>query len=183
MVIGTEIDNIADSPQFHAMLEKFKTVFNGTTIYAASFDHFLNTNIWKYVDLIGINTYYNMCNNDDSTLLELQESWNYWLTIIDNFSTGWKKPVIITEIGFYSRNGCAINPGDFSRGGEICYKNQAKAYEAVLSQTGYINNIKGIFWWQWELNNQWTSDSADYTPENKPAQEILQKYWYENNND
>jgi hypothetical protein len=183
IVIGTEINLIADSPQFRAMLQKFRSIYNGTTIYAASFDHFLQTNIWNFIDIIGINTYYNLCNNNDCTLPELMESWNYWLTIIDNFSTGWNKPLIITEIGFYSREGSAINPGDFSRGGKISYENQAKAYEAVLSQTGHINNIKGIFWWQWELNNEWANDSADYTPENKPAQEIIRKYWYEDNED
>lgn len=177
-VIGTEIDKIADSKVFRSMIRNtVRQNFNGELLYASSFDHFISTAIWDDVDAIGVNAYLNLCRRDDCSLAELTESWNYWLNIIDRISISKGKPVYITEIGYYSRYGCAINPGDWQRRSEINLSEQAQAYEALLCQAYAFTNIKGIFWWQWELNNPWRSDSADYTPNGKPAEDVLRKYW------
>ncbi len=179
LVIGTEIDNIADSPLFYKLIQEIRNIYPGVIIYSSSFDHFLKTDIWQHVDVIGINTYYNLCNNDNCSKSELAESWNYWLTHINNFASEKGKPVFITECGFYSREGCAINPGDWSRGGNISQREQAKSYEALLCQAAAFTNIKGIFFWQWELNNPWNDSSRDYTPEGKEAEQIIRKYWHD----
>jgi len=177
-VIGTEIDNIADSKEFHSMISNvIRHRYKGEILYAASFDHFLSSSIWSVVDAIGVNAYFNLCQRDDCLQSELVESWNYWLNTIDRISISKSKPVFITEIGYYSREGCAINPGDWNRGGNINCDEQAQAYEALLCQAYEFSNIKGIFWWQWELNNPWENDSSDYTPNNKPAEQILSKFW------
>ncbi len=178
IVIGTEIDNVADSKDFHSLIRNtLRHNYNGEFLYASSFDHFLSSSIWSVVDAIGVNAYFNLCQRDDCLQVELVESWNYWLNIIDRISIAKSKPVFITEIGYYSREGCAINPGDWSREGEINFHEQEQAYEALLCQAYKFSNIKGIFWWQWELNNTWGNDSSDYTPNNKPAEQILTKYW------
>jgi hypothetical protein len=178
IVIGTEINNIADCKEFHALIrDTLRHNYNGELLYASSFDHFLSSSIWSEVDAIGVNAYFNLCQRDDCLQADLVQSWNYWLNIIDRISISKKKPVFITEIGYYSRDGCAINPGDWSKGGHINFDEQAQAYEALLCQAYAFNNIKGIFWWQWELNNLWENDSSDYTPNNKPAEQILRKFW------
>lgn len=179
LVIGTEIDNIAYSPLFLRLIQEIRNNYQGALIYSSSFDHFLKTDIWQHVDIIGINAYYNLCNNNNCTESELTESWNYWLTHINNFASGKGKPVFITECGFYSREGCAINPGDWSRGGSISQREQAKSYEALLCQAEAFTNIKGIFFWHWELNNPWNDSSNDYTPEGKEAEQIIRKYWHD----
>ena len=177
-VIGTELDKVADSERIHKFIDKdVRTIYDGQLIYSSSFDHYLSTSIWKHVDIIGINTYFNLCRSNHCTPSELTESWNYWLDHLNSFSTSKGKPVYITEIGYYSREGCAINPGDWSIGGAINYKEQAKSYESFLCQYSEFTNIQGAFWWQWELNNPWDNDSADYTPHNKPAEEIIRRYW------
>ncbi len=178
IVVGTELDGVAGSPYFSAFIsDDIRATFTGEVIYASSFDNFLACGIWDCVDIIGVNTYFNLCRNDHCPEAELTESWSYWLNLLDRFSIAKGKPICITEVGFYSRLGCAINPGDWSRGGEISFDEQAKAYESLLCQSTNFRNIHGIFWWQWELNNQWNSDSADYTPHGKPAELIIKKYW------
>lgn len=179
LVIATEIDNIADSPLFVSLIQEIRSIYQGAIIYAASFDHFLKTGIWQHVDIIGINAYYNLCNNNYCTESELAESWNYWLSHIDNFASAKGKPVFITECGFYSREGCAVNPGDWTRGGPISLREQAKSYESLLCQAAAFSNVKGIFFWQWELNNPWNDSSGDYTPEDKEAEQVIRKYWYD----
>lgn len=177
IVIGTEIDKIADSPGFIEMIEQIRLIYKGSLIYSASFDHFLSADLWQHIDIIGINAYYNLCNNQHCTKSELTESWNYWLTIINNFASGKGKPVFITECGFYSREGCGINPGNWSSGGDASPDEQANSYEALLCQAAAFTNIKGIFWWQWELNNPWNDNTSDYTPKDKPAEDVIKKYW------
>jgi hypothetical protein len=178
LVVGTELDGVAETPQFRTLLrDELRTSFRGELWYAASFDHFLSCSLWPVVDAIGVNAYFNLCRRDDCSPQELMESWNYWLNTLERFSRAHAKAVYITEIGYYSRAGCAINPGDWSTGGGIDVDEQAQAYEALLSQAHAFSAIKGIFWWQWELNNPWESDSADYTPQDKPAQDVLARYW------
>jgi hypothetical protein len=178
LVVGTELDVVAETPQFQALLrDEIRPAFDGQLWYAASFDHFLSCSVWPVVDAIGVNGYFNLCQRDDCSQGELLESWNYWLNTLERFSHAHAKPVYITEIGYYSRAGCAINPGDWSRGGAVDFAEQAQAYEALLSQAHAFGSIKGIFWWQWELNNPWGNNRADYTPQDKPAQDVLARYW------
>jgi hypothetical protein len=177
-VVGTELDGVADLSEFHNLISNnIREAFDGQILYAASFDHCIASSIWEVVDAIGVNAYFNLCKSDDCTEYALTRSWNYWLNVLDRMAISHGKPLFITEIGYYSRKGCAINPGDWRRGGEIDFGQQARAYEALLCQAGGFENVQGISWWQWELNNAWGSDSADYTPEGKPAQDVIRKYW------
>ncbi len=178
LVVGTELDHIVDLPGFRdRVIRKIRNVYGGELIYAASFDHFLSTKVWDHVDAIGVNAYFNLCKAQSCSQPEMVESWNHWLNCLDRFSLSKGKPVYITEVGYYSREGCAINPGDWARESDICFQEQAKAYEALLCQAGGFDSVRGVFWWQWELNNGWYNDSADYTPNDKPAEAIIEKYW------
>ncbi len=176
LVIGTELDNIAENPLFISMIDTLRTVFSGKLTYASSYNHFLELRIWSKLDYIGVNCWLNLDNGSASDE-QIFQSWNYWLNLLEQFSIYQKKPVLITETGFRSMDGTAQNPGDWSYTGQINLQLQACCYESLLSQVSSFPKINGVFWWQWELGNVGGPLNGDYTPHGKPAEEVIKKYW------
>jgi len=176
-VAGTELDNVSENSDFYRFLDSLKNVSTIPILYACSYNHIFETNIWKHVDMLGVNTYYNLDNNLPPSEMAIRETWNFWLDKLDQESELHNVPVVITEAGFMSRSTAAVNPGDFS-GAPVCDTTVQKiCYEALLSQACFFKSIKGIYFWQWELGEKGKSDSCDYTPANKPAEAIIKEYW------
>jgi hypothetical protein len=176
-VVGTELDNVADKTEFISIVQEIKSKFNGTLLYAASYDHFIGSKIWDFVDEIGVNAYFNLDNTDVHSINTMMDSWNYWLNLLSRFAISKNKPLIITEAGYLSREGAAKNPGSWERMGPPNLQEQADCYEALLSQAGLFKDIHGIFFWQWELGGIGGINNSDYTPNGKPAEDIIKKYW------
>ena len=177
LVVGTELDAIADTPVFSRIIQHVRKRYSGELIYAASYDHFLATSIWNDVDKIGIDAYFNLCSEAPCNMSVLVENWSKWLNIMSDFSLSKGKRIILTEIGFNSTTRCTENPGNWSLSNILDLDEQAKAYESVFLQTGYYSQIEGMFWWQWELNDVGGVSNKDYTPKGKPAENIIAKYW------
>lgn len=176
-VAGTELDNVSEKPEFFSFLDSLRYVSSTPILYACSYNHFFETKIWKHVDMLGVNTYYNLDNNTLPSEMAIRESWNFWLNKLDQESVVHGVPVVITEAGFMSRSNSAVNPGDFS-GKPVCNQTvQKHCYEALLSQTCFFTSIRGIYFWQWELGQKGRTDSCDYTPRNKLAEDIVKEYW------
>jgi len=146
-------------------------------IFAGSYNHFINTRLWNHIDIMGINAYFNLDNAEPPSPFVINETWNYWLNLIDRYSHTHDKPVMITEAGYMSRPDAARNSGDFSGTQVSDMTVQAQCYEALLSQAGNFSSIKGLFFWQWELGEKGRTDTSDYTPRGKTAEEIVRKYW------
>lgn len=182
-VIATELDNVVEHDLFVAFCDSIRSSSDISIIYASSFNHFVSTKLWQHVDAMGINAYFNLDNSLPPSPSTMHETWNYWLNLISQYSSIKGKPVIITEVGYLSRSTAAKNPGDFSgdfSGDTIDGLNvQKECYEALLSQAGRFDNVKGIVFWQWELGKNDKREKFDFTPRGKPAEVVIQKYWAE----
>jgi hypothetical protein len=176
-VIGTELDNVSETNEFIGIVAKARTMYTGKILYAASYDHFVNARIWRYVDALGVDAYFNLDNASDYSMNTIMETWNYWLTIISDVASNYNKPVFITEVGYVSREGVTKNPGSWEYSASYNGKVQADCYKALLSQAGRFKKITGIFWWQWELGGVGGEGNIDYTPRGKPAEQVLKEYW------
>lgn len=176
-VAGTELDNVSENSGFLTFLDSLRSVSTIPILYSCSYNQIFKTKLWKHVDLLGVNTYYNLDNNIPPSEMMIRETWNFWLNKLHEESTLHNVPIVLTETGFMSRSTAAINPGDFS-GKPLCDQNVQKiCYEALLSQACLFKSIKGIYFWQWELGEKGKSDSCDYTPRNKPAEYVVKNYW------
>jgi hypothetical protein len=176
-VIGTELDIVSETDEFKHIIEEIRKVYKGTLIYASSWDHHVNARVWKYVDVIGVNAWFNLDNSDRYSMNVLMDSWNYRLNELTEVAINFDKKIIITEAGYFSSNGTAKNPGAWENRSGINLDEQKDCYEALLSQACHFEKITGIFWWQWELGKIGGSNNSDYTPRDKPAEQVLEKYW------
>jgi hypothetical protein len=176
-VIGTELDHVSETDEFAAIIAKARTIYNGQILYAASYDHFIDAKIWRHVDAIGVDAYFNLDDAQEHSMNALMESWNYWLNLISEVASNYDKPVIITEVGYCSRDGAASNPGSWETSANYNGKIQADCYKALLSQACSFKKITGIFLWQLELGGAGGADNCDYTPRDKPAEQVIKDYW------
>jgi hypothetical protein len=176
-VIATELDNVVENSHFVTFCDSIRQADSVTIIISLSYNHFASSKIYKHADIIGINAYFNLDNSQTPLESLLYETWNYWLNTITQLSEIHGKPVILSEVGFMSRSNAAQNPGDFSGNFAVDYNVQDMCYRSLLSQACKFNSVKEIFFWQWELGTSQNNKAGDYTPEGKPAENTIKRYW------
>ncbi|MBN1981044.1 MAG: hypothetical protein JW795_05910 [Chitinivibrionales bacterium] len=180
LVVGTELDAVADKEVFRHIVRAIRGSFAGELVYSSSYDFFIASSLWDMVDYIGVNAYFCLSNSDDPAFSTLLTQWNSRLKLLSAFSQRQGKPVIITEVGYCSKDGCFKNPGDWTIPKQVNMAHQAACYEALLTQALYFPSIQGIFWWHWRLHNNQGKDMShdlDYTPQGKPAEQVIRTYW------
>ena len=174
----------------------------------------LEKNDWiaNHLDASGnpVGSYYDLDNRGelDDPVPTVKEIERAWVDFVDrawrrhNYKKkleAWQKtigkPVIFTELGWYSKKGVATEPWNYYRESGIDRKKnpdqwkkyreqsleeQANLYQAFLNVWNGNPAIGGFLFWEWELGDGGFDDGR-YTPKNKPAGEILRKYFAEVN--
>lgn len=179
LCFGTELGNAVEKrPQYWLQLiKKIRTIYSGKLTYAANWDDFEKVPFWNQLDFIGIDAYFPLSNSETPTVNELKESWKKPINKMQLLYNKVKKPIIFTEFGYRNSNNCAKEP--WTEENQI--KNnqaQANAYEALFVALSNKSWFKGGFAWKWYADDYYkTHDKIDYTPQGKPALDIL-KNWY-----
>jgi hypothetical protein len=101
---------------------------------------------------------------------------------LHSLSEQYGKPVLMTEMGYRSIDGTAIQPGSWTINGTPDPAAQADAYKAFFqvwtAQGG--SWMQGVELWQWDLNNQYTS--TGYSVMGKPAEAVVSQYFHGDGN-
>jgi hypothetical protein len=138
---------------------------------------------WDAVDFIGVSAYYKLTNKKNPTMAELKAAWtiNGHITLLENLSKKFNKPIIFTEIGYESRDGTNIQPAHGAlTEATLDLQEQADCYQAAIEVMFEKSWFKGMFWFQWFSNLQSpgaSSTGTTFSPWNKPAGEVLKKYY------
>jgi arabinogalactan endo-1,4-beta-galactosidase len=138
---------------------------------------------WDAVDYIGVGGYYPLTNKNAPTVEELKTAWveKGYIDELENLSKKFNKPVIISEIGYESKDGANKIPAYFNLTAPIDLQEQADCYQAAFEVLWGKPWLKGIFWFQWFSNpkprEQGGLNSVNCTPEGKPAEEVLKKFY------
>jgi hypothetical protein len=89
-----------------------------------------------------------------------------------------KKPIIFPEIGYKSSTASADQPWVALPGKEVALDVQRDCYRAVLEIFWDKPWFYGLYWWFWGTHpNMGGEFNRGYTPQNKPAQELINE-WY-----
>lgn len=194
IIIGTEMVSVASSKinsgntaQWQTLISNLRKIYTGKLTYDANStnnntDPFQNEKdsigFWGSLDYAGLSIYYNL--NGDNSVASLSSQWAYWNNNdLKSFQQRIGKPLLFAEIGYRSADNAHSAPWDQPRGGYNAIE-QANAYEALLSYWNGYSYVAGIFWWDWSPNpNAGGEGNTGYTPQNKPAQSTLTK-WFTN---
>ena len=163
---------------------------NMTLVYAANAttpgDEFTTVTFWDQVDVIGVDGYFDLTDQQDPTVSQLVSAWTDSPAqsgfnpegALYNLASQYTKPLIFTEIGYKSTAGANEEPWNYALSNGYDPTEQEDCYEAFFEVfSAQAAWMKGVFWWEWTVSPP-GSDDTNYTPQNKPAGDTVLPEWY-----
>lgn len=181
LCIGTEMKQTTlKHPEFwRALIKDIRKMYHGSLTYAANWgEECEKITFWEELDYIGVNCYYPLYAKKDATEEDLRQGVQKNLAKIEKIQRAFQRPVWLTEVGFRSATAPWVQPHAEAQNREIDDQAQALCYEVLLSELEKNKWVTGLFWWKWPSylsSNE--SHGRGYMPLNKPAEEVLKKYY------
>lgn len=179
--LGTELCNFVDQrPEYWIkLISDVRQVYSGQLTYAANWDSFKNIQFWDQLDFIGIDAYFPLCDQQTPSVKECQKAWQNHTKSIRSVSKNFDRQILFTEWGFRSADYCAREPWDYNKDFAVNAQAQANCISATFNHFWLEDWFAGGFIWKWFPNHKASGGSSNnrFTPQNKPAQEII-KEWF-----
>lgn len=186
--VGAELSETEGwQDQWRRLIADVRAIYSGPVVYSALHDAALRLDWWDAVDIIGVDEYSPVALLPSSNACTMAAGWTFWLEQLENGLVARfpGKPVWLTEVGVRSARGAASQPwcwqdpcGGFVDADIVDLAEQANYYEAVLLAASARTWLQGVFWWSWDPDPTAPYISGpDYSPQGKPAEDILVQYW------
>jgi hypothetical protein len=162
--------------EWHRLIRDVREVYKGQLTYSANWDHYTHVRFWDKLDLIGMNSYYKLGDDRHVTVDEIKRRWGDIQKDLLAFTRKQNKPLLFLEVGWCSLANAAHEPWDYTQTDEPLDEDlQKRLYEGFF-QTWHGNpNLGGFMVWEWTPGQPEENDKG-YTPEGKPAEQVL-KQW------
>lgn len=194
--IGNELSALSGAqylPEWTDLISAVRQVYHGDVTYAAATDEASKVSFWSQLDSISVNTYPPLTASTTPTVQELVHAWDevsfnpYYAKAFDykspidflhSLSLQYGKEVLLSEVGYRSIDGAAINPGGGSSKAPADAAEQADAYNAMFQVIASHGGswLQGAELWQFDLNG--VVSPTGYSPIGKPAQDVLSQYFH-----
>jgi uncharacterized membrane protein len=187
--MGTEFKTIsgaANRDRWVAVIGSIRNAYGGPLTYAANAtfpaDEFTSVSFWDQLDIIGLDGYFTLTDQNNPTLAQLISAWTSnrfgenIVAAVQNFASSRQKPLIFTEIGYKSTDGTNREPWNFGLSGAVDTAEQRDCYEAAFTVWSQQSTwMRGFFWWAWPVPPPAAND-GDYNPRSKPAETVLRTW-------
>jgi hypothetical protein len=184
--IGTEIKESAiNYPNYwNNLIDSVRQVYTGSITYAPNWDEYEQIVFWDKLDYIGVDAYFSLLPDATPEVCDLKIAWEPTFEHLKTFSEQWNKPILFTEWGYLSLDGCAYKTWELEKdrsSANINEEAQANAAQALLELFGKEDWWAGGFQWKWysDLATSTQDRSDDYTPQGKMTEDVL-KALYKN---
>ncbi|MEM9216605.1 MAG: glycoside hydrolase TIM-barrel-like domain-containing protein [Cyanobacteria bacterium P01_F01_bin.150] len=192
LCIGTELQTTAVQREadWRSLIAEIRQIYQGQLTYAANwYKAFEEIRFWDALDFIGIQAYFPLADYENPTLADLKAGWQRHIPSIEAVYQRYKKPVLFTELGYRSEENAAIAPWEWPDWGEELrptrlatpegLTTQSKCYEAFFQTVWPKDWFAGVYFWKWfpTLRPDAAKIGRGFTPQNKPAEEVMGK-WY-----
>jgi hypothetical protein len=193
LIIGSELSdmtlpsvNSSNTSNWISLIQQVRNEYKGTVTYASQHDGYMaddeSLGFWPELDAIGIDAYYSLGGGGDESVATIENNWNQYEAEIQNLSTKYNKPVLFTEVGYVSQTNALVDPGSaYGQGASVDDSLQANAYQALFSYWQNYSFMHGVNLWDWSSNpNAGGTNDNDYTPQNKPAEQVMKQFFTTN---
>jgi hypothetical protein len=182
--IGTEFNQVVmQRPAFwRNLIAEVRKVYHGQLTYAANWDNFQEVRFWDLLDYIGVDAYFPLSPDKVPSVRSLVRLWKEPAQKIELFHKAYRKPVLFTEFGYRSIDACAWKHWEVEQvpnHERVNLASQINAYKAFFEYYWAQDWFAGVFIWQWYTNHAQAGGPADsdFTPQNKPAEEVICKWF------
>ncbi len=133
------------APSFLQLAAAVRKRYHGQLTYSANWDDAAETCIWSAVDIVGINAFFPLTDQDDATPQQLWQGGEKVQALVQELHEQTGKPVLFTEMGYTTRKNTAKDPWEWPEnmpGVIVDQKAQADAYRGLLGPA--LENPKGF---------------------------------------
>jgi len=179
LCIGTELSGSTHKEHYwRSLIAEIRQIFSGELTYAANWDNYYNVPFWDVLDFVGIDVYFPLTEKQNPSLTQIKRGWEEWKSELRIFHKQFKKPIVFTEIGYPSASNAAITPWKNGASGNPKPEIQEKCYKAFFEVIWGCPWLNGVYWWRWSPNIYAGGKyNRRYTPQNKPAQKVIERYY------
>ena len=180
--IGTELENFIDRrPEYWSkLIVELRKVYKGKLTYAANWNEYERTPFWDDLDYIGIDAYFPVDSKPSPTLEDSKRGWQKHKVEMKNYSVKHKKQILFTEFGYRSIDFAGRAPWTVDRvDKQINLEAQAILTQGLFEEFWHEDWFAGGFVWKWFHKHDAVGGKDDnrFTPQNKPAEEVIRKYY------
>ena len=178
--VGTELVGTSQrETDWRQLITVVRKTYDGTLVYASNHGgEEQRITWWDALDYIGVDAYYPLTDKNNPTVAELEAAWEQPIAILETLHNRYKKPIILTEIGYRSVDGANRQPWEWGASGQVDGQEQADSYQAALQSLWGQPWLAGLYWWNWDtFPGQGGPGDTGFTPHNKPAEKVLQTYY------
>ena len=182
LCIGAELNNSIRqrSSYWQELILKIKKRYHGQLTYSANWDAYTEVDFWHLLDYIGISAYFPILDSRSASVIQLEKSLKKIAAKLERYAYRHGKPLIFTEYGYLSVDGCAYQHWVLEEKIEDLEANekcQSNAYQAIYNTYWDMPVWKGGFLWKWYPLNQGHEGrlEKDYTPQGKQTEEVIRQ--------
>jgi len=184
LCLGTELFEFANERTvfWEQLIVKIRDIYKGKLTYAENWDKVERVAFWNKLDFIGVDAYFPLSEGKSPTIVELRKSWKPHKIQLQNLSAKVDKKVLFTEYGYRNTDYATREPWDSSRE-ETSVNNelQSNALMALYQEFWREEWFSGGFLWKWFHNHEKAGglDDNQFTPQNKPALNVVKGFYGE----
>ncbi len=185
--IGTELHaTVKEHPEFWIQLIKdIRKIYSGEITYAANWNAEADdVKFWDQLDYIGIQAYYPLTDKIEPSVKNLKKGWKKHVDQIEKLHHRYNKPILFSELGYKSTPDAGIEPWVWANAinslyKKVSYKTQANCYEAFFQTFWKKDWFDGVHFWEWQAsrNHHRKRKDINFTPQQKPAENIMTKWF------
>jgi hypothetical protein len=181
LLIGSELVSTEKSTaEWVKVIEKARAHAPGVKLgYSANWDHYKPVQFWDKLDFIGMTSYYTLADRENPSIEEVVERWKPVRKAILDWRQTVNKPLFLTEVGWCSQAGAAMNPWNYYANMKATpegHEEQRRLYEAFLAAWDGAPGLEGVIWWEWD-GRPGGPDDYGYSPKGKPAEQVLRRWF------
>lgn len=178
-VVGSEF--VSAEPkvdQWTKTIQSVRQTFKGRLTYSSNWDHYRQVPFWNQLDLICMNSYWKFGKEGSDENPSVDHIVSRWKEIQSDLLPWLKeqgKPLLFSEIGWFSQKNVAYEPWDYTKSQPIDLELQKKLYEGFFQAWWNNPQLGGFSVWEWPPSDGGDKDDG-YTPKNKPAEKVLREW-------
>lgn len=165
--------------EWRGIIARIRRIYSGPLVYGANWwQEFEQITFWDDLDYVGLNCYYPLSQQETVTLADLKRGVESFLPAIEAVADKYKRPVLLTEIGFTSTAKNWLSPHERRRGAPVDLQDQALCYQAIFECFQGKDWFHGFYWWKWPTYPEYGGKNhSGFTPNGKLAEQVVAE-WY-----
>lgn len=149
-VVGNEmVRTHAYETEWRALIHEVRGATPVALTYAANWDEFEEVPFWDALDAIGIQAYFPLTEESDTSEPAIRAGWARWMARLRAFSTAKGRPLLFTELGYNQAFDAPVRPWESHTDGATARVVQERCLRVALEVVGREPCIRGVFLWKW----------------------------------